>query len=94
MCLICTYDAFGKVILQDCQQWQFLSLQATGLNFRLSLCRGYVVNWDLERMIWDRSLAAIDVVSNGLGLLLTEPLFNPPTLQHQMDQACNDYLIN
>lgn len=55
---------------------------------RRPIDRGYVVNWELERVIWDRVFkSTLPFSVRDCGLVLTEPLSNLPTLQEQMDQV-------
>lgn len=59
----------------------------TSASLRRPIDRGYLVNPDLQREVWDRLLlrnAAVDPASSSL--LLVEPLFNPPALQRSADE--------
>lgn len=50
--------------------------------------RGFVTNWDLEKTIWERIFkASLPVSPQECGLVVTEPLFNLPAIQSQMDQV-------
>ncbi|KAI9268776.1 actin-like protein ARP6 [Sporodiniella umbellata] len=57
----------------------------SSLYYRLPFEKGYLVNWDIEKPIWDR------VFKQGLApketrLLITEPCFNLPVIQESYDQ--------
>lgn len=72
------FEKFARLLLM------FTSSQSIAI-----LHRGYVVNWDLERTIWERVFkASLNFSASKCGLVLTEPLFNLPAIQSQMDQAC------
>jgi actin-related protein 6 len=54
---------------------------------------GYVCNWELENSIWSRifSPSILDIRPESCTLLLTDPLFTPPTLRHELDQTVFEY---
>ncbi|XP_039117430.1 actin-related protein 6 [Dioscorea cayenensis subsp. rotundata] len=59
----------------------------TSVSIRRPLDRGYLVNPDLQREVWDRilrSLLRADPAHSSL--LLVEPLFNPPSVQRATDE--------
>lgn len=50
--------------------------------------RGYVVNWDLQREVWNHAFTSLlDISPASSGLLLTEPLFNLPAMQDATQQV-------
>jgi actin-related protein 6 len=53
--------------------------------------KGYIVNWDVQHMVWDRLFKSGGILgtfsSESSSLLLTEPLFNPSSLQTTMDET-------
>ncbi|KAJ3489979.1 hypothetical protein NLI96_g1756 [Meripilus lineatus] len=58
------------------------------LHFRLPFEKGYVVDWDAQKAIWDRLFnpTSLGVEPNEISLLLTEPYFNLPNVQEVYDQ--------
>ncbi|KAG0485777.1 hypothetical protein HPP92_009856 [Vanilla planifolia] len=59
----------------------------TSVSLRRPIDRGYLINPDVQREIWDRvfrSLLRADPSSSSL--LLVEPLFNPPSIQRATDE--------
>lgn len=66
-------------------------LDFSGLFYRRPFERGYVVNWDVQHMVWDRVFKSGGVLGayapESTSLLLTEPLFNPSSLQTTMDET-------
>lgn len=54
----------------------------------MAVRRGYVVNWDLQRQIWEHSLKAQGTEAKDAVLLVTEPLFNFPACQEGCQQVC------
>jgi len=53
--------------------------------------KGYIVNWDVQHMVWDRLFKSGGILGSvspeSSSLLLTEPLFNPASLQTTMDET-------
>ena len=47
-----------------------------------------MVNWDLQRQIWEHSLKAQGIEAKDAVLLVTEPLFNFPACQEGCQQVC------
>lgn len=83
----CTGRAKG--VRQNLVGQQLLKGQdVSALKLRRPVDRGYVVNWDLEREIWNH---AFTILSNAepatSGLLLTEPMFSLPAMQEAMQQV-------
>ncbi|KAL6006258.1 Actin-related protein 6 [Asimina triloba] len=63
------------------------STDPTSLSIRRPIDRGYLINPDLQRDIWDhifRSLLHAD--PHRSSLLLVEPLFSPPSVQRSIDE--------
>ena len=52
-------------------------------------CRGFVVNWDLQRQIWEHALKALLAASDlrSAVLLVTEPVFNFPACREGCQQV-------
>eukprot|EP00898_Chlorokybus_atmophyticus_P005006 jgi/Chlat1/5506/Chrsp360S00836 len=49
--------------------------------------RGYLVNWDVQREVWDRVFSQLlKVRASDTPLLVTEPLFNLRSIQENMDE--------
>lgn len=45
-------------------------------------CRGYLVNWDVEKSVWWRAFKSmLQQQPQECGLLMTEPPFNLPSIQ-------------
>ncbi|KAJ0985696.1 hypothetical protein J5N97_004052 [Dioscorea zingiberensis] len=68
-------------------QLQAPDADVTSVSVRRPLDRGYLVNPDLQREVWDRvlrSLLRADPAHSSL--LLVEPLFNPPSIQRTTDE--------
>ncbi|XP_078160867.1 actin-related protein 6 [Carex rostrata] len=60
----------------------------TGVSLRRPIDRGYLINPEVQKEVWDRvlrSLLKLDDLSQS-SLLLVEPLFNPPSLQRSTDE--------
>ncbi|CAI5970608.1 unnamed protein product [Closterium sp. NIES-64] len=54
--------------------------------------RGYVVNWDLQRTIWDRAFSGIlKVQPSSTSLLVSEPLFSLPGIQRSMAELAFEH---
>lgn len=54
--------------------------------------RGYLINWDAQRQIWDFIFAVEKITPTEHELLLTEPYFNPSELQrHQIEVVYEEY---
>ncbi|WWD21521.1 actin-like protein ARP6 [Kwoniella shandongensis] len=60
----------------------------SGIVYRRPFDRGMLVNWDAEKMIWDRvfSPAGMNVNPTETSLLVTEPYFNLPNIAETYDQ--------
>lgn len=64
------------------------SVDITSMSIRRPFDRGYLINVDLQREIWDRVLRGVlhcDPTSSSL--LLVEPLFNLPAIQRSTDEV-------
>ncbi|XP_020106222.1 actin-related protein 6, partial [Ananas comosus] len=60
---------------------------AAGVSLRRPVDRGYLINPDAERDVWDRVLRGLlRADPSRSSLLLVEPLFNPPSLQRAADE--------
>lgn len=69
-------------------QLQADDADVTGVSLRRPIDRGYLINPEVEKEVWDRvlrSLLKLDDFSRS-SLLLVEPLFNPPSLQRSADE--------
>ncbi|GJP61111.1 hypothetical protein CLOP_g18315 [Closterium sp. NIES-67] len=63
-----------------------------GLGVLRPVDRGYVVNWDLQRSIWDRAFSGIlKVQPSSASLLVSEPLFSLPSIQRSMDELAFEH---
>ncbi|WVR04653.1 actin-like protein ARP6 [Kwoniella sp. DSM 27419] len=60
----------------------------SGIVYRRPFERGMLVNWDAEKIIWDRlfSKAGLDINPSETSLLVTEPYFNLPNIAETYDQ--------
>ncbi|KAK7046506.1 actin-related protein Arp6 [Favolaschia claudopus] len=60
----------------------------SSLNYRLPVEKGYVVDWDAQKAIWDGVLSdeVLNVNPTESTLLMTEPYFNLPKIQQVYDQ--------
>ncbi|XP_060815451.1 actin-related protein 6 [Bombus pascuorum] len=61
---------------------------ASGLFYILPFQKGYLVNWDVQKTVWDYifSKECCPVNLNQLSVIVTEPLFNFPTIQEAMTE--------
>ncbi|XP_043593841.1 actin-related protein 6 isoform X2 [Bombus pyrosoma] len=61
---------------------------ASGLFYILPFQKGYLVNWDVQKTVWDYifSKECCLVNLNQLSVIVTEPLFNFPTIQEAMTE--------
>ena len=54
----------------------------SGLYYLLPFQRGYLVNWDTQRQIWDHVFnEVLSITPSDHNLVFTEPLFNFPSIQ-------------
>ncbi|KAH9168756.1 actin-domain-containing protein [Lactarius sanguifluus] len=60
----------------------------SSLHFRLPFERGYLVDWDAQKAIWDGIFSdqVLNVDTAETSLLITEPYFNLPNIQEVYDQ--------
>ncbi|KAF8625937.1 hypothetical protein AX17_006663 [Amanita inopinata Kibby_2008] len=60
----------------------------SSLHFRLPFEKGYLVDWDAQKAVWDGifSNEVLGVDTTGSALLITEPYFNLPNIQEVYDQ--------
>ncbi|KXN84331.1 Actin-like protein ARP6 [Leucoagaricus sp. SymC.cos] len=60
----------------------------SSLHYRLPFEKGYIVDWDAQKAIWDGlfSTEVFNVDTTQASLLLTEPYFNLPNIQDVYDQ--------
>ncbi|KAJ3547053.1 hypothetical protein NMY22_g1812 [Coprinellus aureogranulatus] len=58
------------------------------LHFRLPVEKGYVVDWDAQKAVWDGIFSdqVLNVDTTEASVLVTEPYFNLPNLQDVYDQ--------
>lgn len=69
-------------------QLQADDADVTGVSLRRPIDRGYLINPEVQKEVWDRvlrSLLKLEDLSQS-SLLLVEPLFNPPSLQRSTDE--------
>ncbi|CAK9828765.1 Actin-related protein 6 [Anthophora retusa] len=61
---------------------------ASGLFYILPFQKGYLVNWDVQKTVWDYvfSKECCPVNLNQLSIIVTEPLFNFSTIQEAMTE--------
>ncbi|XP_076243806.1 actin-related protein 6 [Calliopsis andreniformis] len=61
---------------------------ASGLFYILPFQKGYLVNWDVQKTVWDYvfSKECCPVNLSQLSVIVTEPLFNFPTVQEAMTE--------
>ncbi|CAL7941660.1 unnamed protein product [Xylocopa violacea] len=61
---------------------------ASGLFYILPFQKGYLVNWDVQKTVWDYifSKECCPVNLNQLSVIITEPLFNFPTIQEAITE--------
>ncbi|KAI0372330.1 actin-like protein Arp6 [Pilatotrama ljubarskyi] len=57
----------------------------TSLRFRLPFEKGFLVDWDAQKAVWD-GLFSSEVDTSEASLLITEPYFNLPNIQDVYDQ--------
>ncbi|KAF9527514.1 actin-domain-containing protein [Crepidotus variabilis] len=60
----------------------------SSLNYRLPFEKGYLVDWDAQKAVWDGifSTEVLSIDTTQASLLLTEPYFNLPNIQDIYDQ--------
>ncbi|XP_031574279.1 actin-related protein 6-like [Actinia tenebrosa] len=60
----------------------------SGLFYLLPFNKGYLVNWDIEKQIWDHMFGkeGLQVNFQETTLLITEPQFNLPSIKEAMDE--------
>ncbi|KAJ7149787.1 actin-related protein Arp6 [Mycena crocata] len=60
----------------------------SSLNYRLPLEKGYIVDWDAQKAVWDGVLSdeVLNVNPTQSTILITEPYFNLPKIQDVYDQ--------
>lgn len=64
------------------------NLDITGLRLRRPIDRGYMVNPELQKDIWEHAFQTmLGTAPRGCGLVLTEPLFNLPAVKEATDQV-------
>ncbi|KAE8789065.1 actin-related protein 6 [Hordeum vulgare] len=68
-------------------QLQAQDVDVTGVTLRRPIDRGYLINTEVQREVWERVLRGLlQVDPTNSSLLLVEPQFNPPALQHATDE--------
>ncbi|XP_010230761.1 actin-related protein 6 [Brachypodium distachyon] len=68
-------------------QLQAQDIDVTGMTLRRPIDRGYLINTEVQREVWERVLRnLLQVDPTNSSLLLVEPQFNPPGLQHATDE--------
>ncbi|UXI15436.1 DNA repair and recombination protein RadA [Sarcoptes scabiei] len=70
--------------MQECKDY-------SGMFFILPFTKGFLVNWDIQRQIWDYVFRNVLKLNNdgknrfsNIGLLITEPVFNFPQIRQLM----------
>ncbi|KAF8887162.1 actin-related protein Arp6 [Infundibulicybe gibba] len=60
----------------------------SSLHYRLPMEKGYLVDWDAQKAVWDGlfSEEVLDINTTESSLLITEPYFNLPNIQEIYDQ--------
>ncbi|KAG7087930.1 hypothetical protein E1B28_011976 [Marasmius oreades] len=60
----------------------------SSLHYRLPLEKGYIVDWDAQKAIWDGVFSdqVLGINTTQSSLILTEPYFNLPNIQEVYDQ--------
>ncbi|ESO89188.1 hypothetical protein LOTGIDRAFT_229086 [Lottia gigantea] len=61
----------------------------SGLYYMLPFQKGYLVNWDIERQVWDHMFGkdCLQVDFNETTAIVTEPHFNFPSVQESMNEV-------
>ncbi|XP_070162125.1 actin-related protein 6 [Polyergus mexicanus] len=61
---------------------------ASGLFYMLPFQKGYLVNWDIQKTLWDYifSKESCSVNLNQSSVIVTEPIFNFPSIQEAMTE--------
>lgn len=68
-------------------QLQAEDVDVTGMTLKRPIDRGYLINTEVQREVWERVLRSLlQVDPTNSSLLLVEPMFNPPALQHATDE--------
>ncbi|XP_062196204.1 actin-related protein 6 isoform X2 [Phragmites australis] len=68
-------------------QLQAEDVDVTGMTLKRPIDRGYLINMEVQREVWERVLRSLlQVDPTNSSLLLVEPMFNPPALQHATDE--------
>uniref|UniRef100_A0ACD5Y3L2 Uncharacterized protein n=1 Tax=Avena sativa TaxID=4498 RepID=A0ACD5Y3L2_AVESA len=68
-------------------QLQAQDIDVTGMTLKRPIDRGYLINTEVQREVWERVLRnLLQVDPTNSSLLLVEPQFNPPGLQHATDE--------
>ncbi|KAJ8079909.1 Actin- protein 6 [Marasmius tenuissimus] len=67
--------------LEECRDY-------SALHYRLPLEKGYIVDWDAQKAIWDGIFSdqVLNINTTQSSLILTEPYFNLPNIQEVYDQ--------
>ncbi|KZP07507.1 actin-domain-containing protein [Athelia psychrophila] len=60
----------------------------SSLHYRMPFEKGYLVDWDAQKAVWDRIFSdeVLQSNTNDTSLLITEPYFNLPNIQDVYDQ--------
>jgi actin-related protein 6 len=68
-------------------QLQAEDVDVTSMTLKRPIDRGYLINTEVQREVWDRVLRGLlQVDPTNSSLLLAEPMFNPPALQYATDE--------
>lgn len=60
----------------------------SGLFYLLPFQKGYLVNWDIQRQVWDHVFGdgVLDIKPSEQELIFTEPVFNFPSIQDTLNE--------
>jgi actin-related protein 6 len=53
--------------------------------------RGYLVNWQCQIEVWNHVFEKLKTPVNETSLILTEPLLNPSSIQHECNEVVFEY---
>ena len=59
----------------------------SGLFYLLPFQKGYLVNWDTQRQVWDYLFSNLKLTPKDLNLIFTEPPFNFPSIQESLHEV-------
>lgn len=61
----------------------------SSLYYRRPVEKGFITNWDVQKSVWGRVFGKnlLNVDTKASTLLMTEPMFNPKSIQRSMDET-------